>query len=112
MRNKLVALSCIAWAAAAVSVARPAEAYFLLEEFLEDGTYVVVTTVWDYGYTQYATCDGEPFYANYLQLMVVDGVPTWVPTDTLYTQGRRQISLVRECGDDGPFVYGLGTCAC
>src|SRR5262245_10469747 len=104
MTKKVVAFYSVAFAIAGMLIASPTNALILLGP--EGGGNVVATHQFIYEIN--GAC-GYTFY--YRQLMIIDnGPPMWVATDTIYHPGRYELHSSVPC--EGNVVYGVGACDC
>ncbi len=110
LNKKIIAFSCIAWASAAISSARPAKAYVLIP--LQNVTQVAVTP--RFRSVEPINACGMTFI--YQQLMAIPGVGNvWLYTDFRYPNtmnGHQDTIPYRTCENGEGFVYMLGDCGC
>src|SRR5688500_17919135 len=98
MIKKLIAFSCIAWAAAVLSSASPANARVAS---LQSGTHVSISPHYKAATTTICGVDYP-----YVQRMTVKGKKSaMVATEFIYATGRYELTLVVSC--DGYYVYEL-----
>ena len=121
MIKKIITLSFIAWAIAAIWSTSPAKAVVAISGLkdikdITELTEVVPTPVYTVTATTLNCDDGRQLTFSYLQLMGIPGFGrVWAPVDQVYNAGGPQDAvLIGTCIDGGTtyYFYDLGDCNC
>jgi hypothetical protein len=117
MMRSLRLAACVAWAGFAISMAAPADAIVVTNQFgfyaacggsYETGFFNTVCSDWEFPYRQLIKFNkNEP--CNSGGCFSYEGLTY---TSVLYTMGRKPTTLRGDYCPSGESVYELGTCAC